>query len=197
MRTRAHPFADRWNHNAHHYPRLRSLIPRSATRVLDIGCGDGTFCGYVASENRRVTGVDIDPAILPPPGGTASYAVCSADSLGLRDDSFDVVTMTMVLHHLHPARALLEARRVLAADGVLLILGIGRYGGWRDVPHEARDVVTHQLLSRLTTPGEPPTSRVGPVQTWAEARATAEALLPGCSYRRLPLWRYLVTWRKP
>ena len=33
--------------------------------------------------------------------------------------------------------------------------------------------------------------------TWAEARADALDALPGSSYRRLAMWRYLVEWTKP
>lgn len=137
-----HPFADRWNHNTHHYPRMRSEI-EGARRVLDVGCGDATFCRYVAEQ------------------------------------------------------ALPEAVRVLGPGGRLVVLGYGRFGGPRDLPHELRDLLAHRVHSRGKDPWEPRTAQQPPSQTWADAARTFHTLLPGSTYRRLPLWRYLVTWRKP
>ncbi|MGZ4493937.1 MAG: class I SAM-dependent methyltransferase [Nocardioides sp.] len=196
-RPAEHPFAQRWNHNTHYFPLLRSHLPWSGARVLDIGCGEGTFCRYVAGADHVVTGVDVDSSVLPRSDPGVSYVATSVEALGLADESFDAVTMTMVLHHVDATRALREATRVLAPGGALLLLGFGKYGGLRDLRHELRDVVTHRRLSRAVTPWDPPTAKVEPAATWAETEAIVRRLLPGCSYRRLPLWRYLVTWRKP
>jgi len=99
--------------------------------------------------------------------------------------------MTMVLHHVHAERAIAEAGRVLTPGGVLLILGFGRYGGLRDAPHELRDVVTHRVVSRRMRAWDPPSVRADPRDTWADSRAMVRNALPGCTYRRLPMWRYL------
>lgn len=198
MRAReAHPFASRWNHNTHYFPMLADHIPVSATSVLDVGCGDGTFCRLVSRENRVVVGVDPDPTVLPSANTSTRYVLATAEALPCADESFAAVTMTMVLHHVDPERALAEAARVLAPGGVLLVPGYGRYGGWRDLPHEVRDVATHQVVSRRMHPWDPPTVKADPPVTWSEARAVAAAALPGSSYRRLPMWRYLVEWHKP
>lgn len=105
--------------------------------------------------------------------------------------------MTMVLHHVEPERALAEAARVLAPDGVLLALGYGRYGSWTDMPHEVRDLVTHKVVSRRMRPWDPPTLKTDPPLTWGEARVTVNTALPGSTFRRLPMWRYLIEWHKP
>ncbi|MEP9364353.1 class I SAM-dependent methyltransferase [Nocardioides sp. CN2-186] len=192
-----HPFAARWNHNTHYFPLLASRVPASASRVLDVGCGEGTFCRYVATDRRSVVGVDSDPSVLPISSPGVSCAAASAVALPFGDGSFDAVTMTMVLHHVHPERALSEAVRVLAPGGVLLVLGFGRRGGPRDLLHEVRDVLTHQVVSRRMQAWDPPTVKADPPDTWATVRATVARALPGSTYRRLPMWRYLVEWRKP
>jgi ubiquinone/menaquinone biosynthesis C-methylase UbiE len=199
VRVRAeHPFATRWNHNAHYFPLLASRIPSAASSVLDVGCGDGTFCTFVSRQNRVVVGVDSDPSVLASSTTGVRCLVASAEALPFADESFGAVTMTMVLHHLDdPERALRELVRVLEPGGVLLALGYGRYGGWRDMPHEVRDLATHQVVSRRMRPWEPPTRKALPTLTWSEAREAAAAALPGSTYRRLPMWRYLVEWRKP
>jgi ubiquinone/menaquinone biosynthesis C-methylase UbiE len=192
-----HPFASRWNHNTHYFPRLASRIPASTTRLLDVGCGDGTFCRFVASDQRVVVGVDSDSSVFPTSTTNVRYVLGSAVALPFADESFTAVTMTMVLHHVEPELALAEAARVLTPGGVLLTLGYGRYGGWRDLPHEVRDLVTHKVMSRKMQPWDPPTVKADPSTTWAEAHATANAVLPGSTYRRLPMWRYIVEWHKP
>lgn len=53
-----HPFASRWNHNTYYFPRLASRVPSSAARLLDVGCGEGTFCRFLANDQRVVVGVE-------------------------------------------------------------------------------------------------------------------------------------------
>lgn len=195
--TAAHPFADQWNHNTHYFPMLASRIPRSAGRVLDVGCGDGTFCHFVAVDDRQVVGADVDASVVPPGSAGVRYVLASAEDLPFADGSFAAVTMTMVLHHVRARRALEEAARVLDPGGVLLILGYARYGGWRDAPHEVRDVLTHRLVSRRMRVWDPPTAKAEPSGTWSQVRALAHDVLPGSTYSRLPMWRYLIEWTKP
>jgi len=192
-----HPFADRWNHNTDHYPRLLALVPRTAQHLVDVGCGDGTFCRYAAGRVPSVSGIDPDASVLPDPGDGVAYQQGTAERLPFADGSVDAVTMTAVLHHCDVPAALAEVRRVLAPGGVLLVLGIGGFGGWRDVPFEARDVLTHQVLSRVHTPWEPPTVRTAPGLTWDQTRTLVDEHLQGATHRRLPLWRSLTTWRQP
>jgi SAM-dependent methyltransferase len=192
-----HPFASRWNHNTHWFPLLASRIPDDAVRVLDVGCGEGTFCRFMTRDGREVVGLDPDSSVLPARDEGVRYVVGSAEDLPFEDASFDAVTMTMVLHHVDAARALAEAGRVLAPGGVLLVLGYGRYAGARDLLPELRDVVAHRVLGRGKQPWEPPTAKADPSQTWGEARALLAEELPGSTWRRLPLWRYLAEWHKP
>jgi ubiquinone/menaquinone biosynthesis C-methylase UbiE len=192
-----HPFASRWNHNTHHFPRVASRVPSSATRVLDVGCGEGTFCRFLATDQRVVVGLDSDQSVVPSASLGVRYVVASAVALPFRDGSFDAVTMTMVLHHVQPERALSEAARVLTSGGVLLVLGYGRYGGPRDLLHEARDVLTHKVVARKMQAWDPPTIKADAPDTWAGVRTTVSTVLPQSIYRRLPMWRYLVEWHKP
>ncbi|MDO9455379.1 class I SAM-dependent methyltransferase [Nocardioides sp.] len=196
MSRDGHPFASRWNHNSHYYPLIAARLPASG-RVLDVGCGEGTFCRFIAAEARTVVGVDPDASVLPPPTGGVRYVRGSAESLPFVDAAFDALTMTMVLHHVEPGRGLAEAARVLAPGGRLLVLGFGRRGGRQDLLHELRDAVTHRVVSRRMQPWDPPTVKSFTVGTWAEVRESASRALPGCTYSRLPMWRYLVEWHKP
>jgi len=51
------------------------------------------------------------------------------------------------------------------------------------------------LLRHETTYDDMPVA--DPVLSTREVRAVSKDLLPGAQVRRLLLWRYLLTWRKP
>lgn len=191
----SHPHPDRWNHSTHYFPLIAEQIRCESARILDVGCGEGSLCRYLASPGRTVTGLDYDASILPS-SDEISYLRGSGEDLPWPDASFDAVTLVMTLHHLDRERALAEATRVLAPGGVLIILGMSRSSGWRDLPFEMRDVLAHRIHSRGKIAWEPATIKAEAVLTWADERARLRAALPGMTYRRLPMWRYLATWRR-
>ena len=96
-------------------------------RVLDIGCGDGTYtCElFDAARPACIHGVDpaeeaITSARGKAQGRPVTFSVASAYTLPFGDDSFDVACLRGVLHHLNqPAAALHEALRVA---GTLVVI---------------------------------------------------------------------------
>ncbi len=217
-----HPFAGQWNHNSHYYPLLRSLVPLDAVIVVDIGCGDGTLARYLQGvpepAGRTVLGVDTDLAVLQnvaggpdrsgdvaqaeapqlrhelPGVGRALLVAASALSLPVADGSVDAVVMAMMLHHVEPVAALAEARRVLRPGGALLVFGFGARDGLRGLPAELLDTLAHRWHRRGKRHWEPPTVKSEPSLTWAQTRSLLSGELPGSTYQRLPMWRYLISW---
>ena len=95
------------------------------TSLLDLGCGDGAFCAFAAARGAVVHGIDVEPDAV----ANALQTVPDADlRLGLMenlpwdDASFDVVTAFDSLQYaLDPEMALIDASRVVRADGRIAI----------------------------------------------------------------------------
>jgi 2-polyprenyl-3-methyl-5-hydroxy-6-metoxy-1,4-benzoquinol methylase len=98
-------------------------LPRPGARLLDVGCGNGSFIGYSRLLGWDAEGIDPDP-----------LAVRSAQEAGLPvrravlreglfpDASFDAITMNHVIEHIHdPVRALEVCAHLLRPRGQLWI----------------------------------------------------------------------------
>lgn len=115
--------------------RVSADLPTGGTAV-DVGCGTGTFAIAMASQRPDVqwNGVDGDFEILALAKGKTGASGVEwreglAQKLPLADGSADVLTMSLVVHHLLPQEkreALTEARRVLKPGGRLHIADWGR-----------------------------------------------------------------------
>lgn len=96
-------------------------------RVLDAGCGVGYGIEILAAGAASVTGLDVDPEAVEEARirfGAAAEEIVRGDlrELPFDDASFDAVTCFETIEHIEDgARALAELRRVLKAEGLLLI----------------------------------------------------------------------------
>jgi ubiquinone/menaquinone biosynthesis C-methylase UbiE len=99
---------------------------KESGRVLDVGCGTGTFLERLGEGPFECVGVDVSDAMVERANARGVDArKAAADELPFVDGSFDVVTCIAVLHHLiDPAlvhRAILEMARVLRPGGVAIV----------------------------------------------------------------------------
>jgi SAM-dependent methyltransferase len=102
-----------------HHPILGSFVERyhlENSLVLEVGCGRGAFQDLVP----HYVGVDLSGSVarfLHKP-----FFCASATDLPFQDNSFEAVWSIHVLEHVpDPEKALLEMRRVLKPDGLLLL----------------------------------------------------------------------------
>jgi SAM-dependent methyltransferase len=104
----------------------RQQLTNSA-RILDLGCGGGTYVRFLAAQGHWVVGFDYSlpslyRALDADPERRGHYAGGEAYHLPFRDEAFDLIVSVGVLQSLEsPARALDEMVRVLRPKGLLIV----------------------------------------------------------------------------
>jgi ubiquinone/menaquinone biosynthesis C-methylase UbiE len=122
---RSHTWRTAENSAAYLLPHLRA-----GQSLLDVGCGPGTITAELALlvAPGEVVGIDAAADVVAQAREHAAglgldnlrFEVGDLFSLGYPDATFDVIHLHQVLQHLgDPVAALVELRRLLAADGVL------------------------------------------------------------------------------
>ncbi len=104
---------------------LLGLASLRGKRILDAGCGPGTYGIMLAQKGNEVTGVEISPAAVEvanqrakQKGANFSAQVGDLEKLPFPDDYFDVCFCGWVLHHFPDINAAVsELVRVLKPSG--------------------------------------------------------------------------------
>lgn len=100
-----------------HLPRLQN----KGEKVLDIGCGDGAFLKRAAQIGWEAWGVEPDAKATARLSGF-KVLQGSLPNIPLPDASFDFITLSHVIEHLHdPVAALKEIHRLLKPGGQVWI----------------------------------------------------------------------------
>lgn len=105
-----------------------ALDSGSIGTILDLGCGTGRFSEGLANRFRaRVVGVDPSEKMLEQARrkrrhDAVHYQRGIAEAIPLVNEVVDMIFMSMSFHHFRePDRAARECRRVLRADGTLVV----------------------------------------------------------------------------
>src|SRR5579872_6169071 len=196
-----------WNHNSHYHDLLLAQIPRTARRILDVGCGYGFLARRMTEEGYRVDAIDADRTVVEDAKELhidrpeLQFRCANFLTDGAPNSSYDALTCVAALHHMPFAGAIAQMVRCLRPGGTLAVLGLYRVSSPLDYTLSAIAIPSSRILSlfRDSRGGrsihEPPL-RV-PEMTLTEIRDAAEKLLPQVRIRRLLLWRYLLVWQKP
>lgn len=105
--------------------RRKKRIKRyvSSGTILDIGCGRGLFLDIMRRDGWTVAGVEFDAHAASDVSAAYDFPVVSGEpsGWGFADGSFDVVTLSHVLEHLHnPVEMIRVCRRLLRKGGLLV-----------------------------------------------------------------------------
>jgi SAM-dependent methyltransferase len=170
---------------------LRRHMPREGGDVLSVGCGRHPGRHLFPRPAFRMTGVDLDGALLDTlvaSGELDAGAVGRAGTLPYADDSFDVVLYRLVLHHVAyqgPLQPVFEeAARLLRPGGALVAV---EPGSWH--PVGAGLVLANRVGLGPALHGTPDDIPLSPRLLVREARAAGlDPRLWGLTYgwRRLP-----------
>ena len=129
-------------------------IPGDA-RILDLGCGTGQMCLFLARGDRIVVGADLTRASLRLGADAAHrfgldrvlFVETDLQRPGLRAAAFDVVFSSGVLHHTPDPRAAFRRLASFARPGGAIVVGV--YNAIARLPLRLRRVVAQASGFRL------------------------------------------------
>ena len=106
---------------------INYLKGEKVTSILDVGTGSGDFIEVLQDvfPNAKIMGVDpeiesLQEATKKYPG--VSFNVMSAENLEFADNSFDVASISMALHHLPDIQtSLKEMQRIVKSGGWIIV----------------------------------------------------------------------------
>ena len=107
---------------------VRRYVPLENARILDVGCGIGTYVEKFRLFSGDVHGVDVDPErVALASKALPNIRVAAAESLPYPDRSFDFVFLHEVIEHVTDDRqAIAEAVRVTDRGGHVVVYAPNR-----------------------------------------------------------------------
>ncbi len=171
-----------WSHRGRFRLAAKLIAPARGGRLLDYGCGDGTFLGLIHQQFSVLVGVDNDIQQLEDCrarlGTLDNVRFVSTDALGPEHaGAYDVVTCMEVLEHCVEAarpRVIADLRRLVARNGRVIVsvpIEIGpallakqvarRLAAWRNLgDYRYSERYTMGELARMAiVPGRAPVAR--------------------------------------
>lgn len=107
---------------------IRQYVDLEGKRILDVGCGIGTYVRKFRQFSDEVFGVDVDPEKVEKASlSLPNISLSPAETLPFEDNSFDMVLLHEVIEHVDDdMKSIQEAFRVLRPGGRLVIYAPNR-----------------------------------------------------------------------
>ena len=174
---------------------LAQAAVQATHRILDVGCGTGSFAVVIKQRHpgAHVTGLDPDPRALARASRKAERADVAvtfdqgfADAMSYKDATFDRVVSSLMFHHLPrdvKSGMLREVKRVLAPGGRLHLMdftgttGHGRLAQLLHPKQALRDNTEDRVVALMRDASFTDPTRIGlrktlfgPIAFYAAAR---------------------------
>jgi ubiquinone/menaquinone biosynthesis C-methylase UbiE len=109
---------------------VRRYLPLEGSRVLDLGCGIGSYVRRFSDFTPGAYGMDIDPerVVRGAQNGVDHLTVGVSEALPFADDAFDGVLLNEVIEHVIDERdTMREALRVTKPGGRVILFAPNRF----------------------------------------------------------------------
>jgi SAM-dependent methyltransferase len=102
---------------------IRRYVRLEGARILDVGCGVGTYARHFCAYTDQVYGVDLDAEKVEQASkALARVEVAAAEDLPFEDGFFDLVLLHEVLEHVEDdVKSVAEAWRVTRPEGHVVV----------------------------------------------------------------------------
>jgi ubiquinone/menaquinone biosynthesis C-methylase UbiE len=201
-----------WDHNAHYHGHLISHIPEQCRRILEIGCGTGTFSRLLAGRAEKVIAIDLSTQMIRLAKACSKlypnidFVNGDVMTYQLPDNQFDCIATLTTLHHLPIETILRKIRTALKPGGVFVCLDLYQRSSLNDLLFDGVAYPANIFL-RLIKTGKPRPSREvreayavhGKTDTYLtlpQIEQVCADIMPGALLRRHLFWRYSIIWKK-
>ncbi|WP_246609162.1 class I SAM-dependent methyltransferase [Nonomuraea rhizosphaerae] len=148
---------------------IHAALPARPARVLDAGCGRGELAAELIGRGHHVTVVDASAEAVAAARAAGVPAV-PADITTYEDEPFEVIVLSLSLHHMHPLEAALDRVAALLAPGGRLVVDEFAWD-WADEAAAAWFYDTGALLTAAGPAGLPYAPGIAPIDRWRAAHA--------------------------
>jgi len=192
-----------WNANIHYHSLILASLSPDASRVLEVGCGDGILSAkLVESGVSHVVGLDVDRPVLD--RARARHEGMGIDwmqgdvlEFPFEPESFDAVVSVAALHHMDAAKSLKRFAQLVRPGGTVVVVGLAA-NTWLDIPLASVGIAARLVLGLVHGRWHHSAPECWPPPlTYREVKTLSARVLPGVRYRRHLLVRYSLVWRKP
>lgn len=121
---------------------------RASGRLLDYGCGSGTFLQYIARKGYEARGVEPTAAALESTLSKKVAAYATLEQAREQEAKFDIITMWHVLEHVHDLRPTLKHLRKSLHKKGLIVIAVPNIMSW-DSQHYKQNWAAYDVPRHL------------------------------------------------
>jgi methionine biosynthesis protein MetW len=120
-------------------PEILEHVPRTARRVLDLGCATGTTGAALKQrQDAEVVGVEVEPEYAREAATRLDHVITADAETAEPDGRFDTLIAADVLEHLRDPWSTLRRYTALLEPGATVVVSLPNVGHWSTYAHLAR-----------------------------------------------------------